>query len=207
MKIIGLFFYHDDMNIAIFGGTFNPVHIVHCRIVRHFMKEYAPAKVHIVPCARSPFKQDQQKIADAHRLAMLHLAFNNPNIIIDDRELRRGGISYSIDTVREIHAEYPHDSLFLIIGGDQAKHFGQWKEYQTIAQLSTILVAERPNYGGAEHLSMLFGTHTYHRILTDELSDHSSSEIRHHRAENIDISDTVPAAVYSYIVQHNLYQQ
>lgn len=206
MKIIGLFFYPDDMNIAIFGGTFNPVHIVHCRIVQQFMKEYAPAKVHIVPCACSPFKQDSYKVTDEHRLAMLHLAFNDPLIIIDDRELQRGGISYSIDTVREIHAEYPHDSLYLIIGGDQAKHFGQWKDYKTIAQLCTILVAERPNYGGAENLSLLFGMNARHTTLAHELSDYSSTEIRHDIGENRDISGIVPTAVYSYIAQHNLYQ-
>jgi nicotinate-nucleotide adenylyltransferase len=207
MKIIGLFFYPDDMNIAIFGGTFNPVHNVHCRIVQQFMQEYAPAQVHVVPCALSPFKQDHYKVADEHRVAMLALAFQDPRIMIDDRELRRGGISYTIDTIREIHTEYPQDGLYLIIGGDQAKRFGEWKEYQAIAELCTIVVAERPDYGGAEHLSMLFGMNAPYVTLAHELSDYSSTEIRQNIGENKDISGIVPAAVYSYIVHHNLYRQ
>lgn len=193
------------MNIAIFGGTFNPLHAAHVSIVQQFIQEFAPALVYVIPCALSPFKQKDLYVADHHRLAMLQLAFSDPHIIVDDRELRRGGISYTIDTLRELRQEHPNHPLYLIIGGDQALHFSQWKDYMMIAQLCTILVAERPHYGGKEHIINILGPHTHVKALPIELSSISSTDIRQDIWHGNDISADIPAAVYSYIKKHNLY--
>jgi len=193
------------MNIAIFGGTFNPPHAAHTAIVQQFIQEFSSPLVYVIPCALSPFKQKDLYVADHHRLAMLHLAFSDSRIIVDDRELRRGGISYTIDTVRELSQENSGHPLYLIIGGDQAQRFDQWKDFTELAQLCTILVAERPHYGGKEHIVNILGPDARVRSLSLELSSLSSTDIREDISHAIELSAEIPAAVYSYIKNHNLY--
>lgn len=194
------------MNRGIFGGTFNPLHNKHCEIIEAFLSNYSDSVLHIIPCSLSPFKTNEHGIEDIHRLMMLRQTFaGRNNIIIDDREIRKGGVSYSIDTVNELRLSYPHDKLFLIIGGDQAKRFGEWKDYKLISESVTILVAERPSYGGVEALTALLKNNRV-RQLTTTTSDLSSTYIRDCIVQGTPISNYVPIQVSRYITDNNLYK-
>lgn len=196
------------MNIGIFGGSFNPIHTMHCHIVETFLQQYAPATLHIIPCSLSPFKSNKIPTDDKHRLAMLNLVSQTiPDTIIDDREIRRGGISYTIETIRELKTQYPNDNLYLIIGGDQAKRFSEWKNYKKIVNEARILIAERYGYGGFESIRQLFAEQNDCIIrLKVEISDVSSSMIRNRLKNNESIVGLVPDGVEDYIHEHSLYK-
>lgn len=194
------------MNIGIFGGTFNPLHNVHCHIIEKFLEQYAPAIVHIIPCSLSPFKSKELLIDDKHRLEMLTLVFRSPDIVIDDREIRRGGISYTIETIKELKGIYPDDTLYLIIGGDQAKRFSEWKDYSQIVHFAEILIAERYGFGGFELIKQLFPESNSIKSLSVEVSDLSSSMIRNRVQHNETIDAFVPKQIADYIQEHSLYK-
>lgn len=195
------------MNIGIFGGSFNPPHTMHCHIMESFLQQYAPARLYIIPCARSPFKSKELLIDDKHRLKMLNLVFQAPDTVIDDREIRRGGISYTIETIKELKNMYPNDTLYLIIGGDQAKRFSEWKDYSDIANNARIIIAERQGFGGFESIKQLLpGRGDYLKSLNVDVSDISSSMIRNRIWNNESIRGFVSTGVEDYIREHSLYK-
>jgi nicotinate-nucleotide adenylyltransferase len=121
---------------------------------------------------------------------------------VDDRELRRGGLSYMIDTVRELKNEQAGIELFLIIGADQVEIFSSWRDWRGILELASPVVVGRPGHeadGGPSELQA--------RMLQVDLSPMtvSSSEVRRRLAQGQGVRELVPAAVLRYIEEHDLY--
>lgn len=127
------------MNIGIYGGSFNPVHYGHVNVARLAIEQLALDRLLVVPANVSPFKADGA--ADAprfpwDRLEMVRNAFSSmEKVVVDERELRRGGVSYAIDTVREIAAENPGAKLYFIIGEDSVEGLPRWKDSEELAKL------------------------------------------------------------------------
>ena len=162
------------MRIGIYGGSFNPVHNGHLQVARSAMSELALDRLLVVPAAINPFKAGKAGTSRFDRLLLARLAFNGmAGVTVDDRELRRGGVSYSIDTVREIAAENPGAELFFIIGEDSLAGLPRWKNADELSKLCTFKAFERTR--------------------------ESSTEVRERLASGMPVDDLVPAAVAAFI--------
>jgi len=132
------------MRIGILGGSFNPTHIGHLIIAECAREVLGLDKVFFIPCNQPPHKSNQTLASVKDRLNMLKLSLKgNPYFEALDNELRRGGISYTVDTLREIKRDFPRARLFLIIGADLARQFHSWEKPGSIKDLSRIVVVNR----------------------------------------------------------------
>ena len=127
------------MKIGIYGGSFNPVHLGHVGVARRAIADLSLDRLAVVPTALSPFKVDcgeDWTQALWNRAELVEAAFRGvEKTAVDLREIRRGGVSYAIDTVREIAAENPGVELFFIIGEDSVEGLPQWKDYAELSRL------------------------------------------------------------------------
>jgi nicotinate-nucleotide adenylyltransferase len=192
--------------LGLFGGAFDPPHVAHVALAQAAVSQLALDELRVCPTGRAWHKS--RPLSDAHhRLAMAQLAFSEvPRVVVDDRELRREGPTYTIDTLRELHHEHPQDTLVLVIGADQADTFDQWRESDEIARLAIISVAVRPRAdepAGTVDASRLPGGQ-WVPISLPPLSV-SATDIRARRASGLGIDHLVPASVARYIDQHHLY--
>jgi len=192
--------------VGVFGGAFDPPHNAHVALARTAMAQLRLDELRIVPTGQAWHKP--RALSDAaHRLAMAELAFANvPGARIDDRELRRTGASYTIDTLRELRAADPAAELVLLMGEDQALAFTTWREWQAIARLATLAVAQRgagPVGAGLQALQALPGVRA--EALQLPLMAESATDIRARAAAGLAIDHLVPAGVASYIARHHLY--
>jgi nicotinate-nucleotide adenylyltransferase len=128
---------------AVLGGTFDPVHRGHVAMARHLVEQRLAARVIVVPAWLSPHKEANTAPA-ADRLAMVELAFAGTAAVdIDRREIDRGRVCYTIDTLRELRDEYPGDLLRLVIGADNLAAFSAWKHPKRIQQIAEIVIYPR----------------------------------------------------------------
>ena len=132
--------------IGLFGGTFDPVHCGHLRTAFELWQELRLAEVRFVPTGNPPHRE--QLYADAQlRIAMVRAAIaDQPGFLVDDREVRRGGVSYSVDTLTELRAEHPQRSLCLLLGMDAFLGLPGWHRWRELLSLAHIVVAHRPGW-------------------------------------------------------------
>lgn len=125
------------MRIAIFGGSFDPVHNGHVGIARKALAELSLDRLFVVPAAVSPFKTSSSpRLSDEVRLKCIHAAFAGvAGVVVDARELEKGGVSYAIDTVREYALEFPGAEIYFIIGEDSVEGLPRWKDYDELKKL------------------------------------------------------------------------
>ena len=191
------------MKICLFGGTFDPPHIGHLLIAQTVCEAEGFDKVVFIPANRSPNKKVATLQKD--RVDMLELAVEgNPNFEISDLEIRRGGVSYTIDTLRAFKDELidKNDEISYLIGSDSLLDFKNWKEPKEIIERSNVIVAIRPGFRPSDIPSwLLHGVH-FANIPRFEIS---SSNIRKRWAEDKTIRYMVTLPVWEYINKHNLY--
>lgn len=141
------------MKIGIFGGSFNPVHSGHVGLARKAVEELALDRLVVMPAATSPFKTDAKGdvLAPELRLMLVRAAFNGiEKVEVDDRELRRGGVSYAIDTVREIAAENPGAEIIFLVGEDSLEGLPHWKDYDELVKLCSFKAYPRTSESSTE---------------------------------------------------------
>lgn len=142
------------MRIGIYGGSFNPVHYGHVNVARTAVADLSLDRLIVVPAHVSPFKVGASDGAYAppwDRLAGVRAAFAAvEKAVVDDREIRRGGVSYAIDTVREIAAENPGAELFFVIGEDSVEGLPRWKEIDALRRLVTFKAYPRTRESSTE---------------------------------------------------------
>ena len=134
--------------LGVFGGTFDPPHRGHLAVAQAAQRTFALDRVLLV-VANDPWKKspDRAITPAADRLAMVQaLARDQAGLEVSDREIRRGGPSYTVVTLRELAAAHPGSELFLIIGRDLVDDFSSWHESVEIGRLATIVVVDRPGY-------------------------------------------------------------
>ena len=130
--------------IGIYGGSFNPPHIGHIQTARYALEALGLSKLLLIPCYAPPHKTlAQGTLRPQQRLQMLQLCATMPGIEVSDIELRRGGQSYTVDTVLQLRREYPDGELVLCMGSDMLAIFRQWREYRTILENVTLAVFYR----------------------------------------------------------------
>jgi nicotinate-nucleotide adenylyltransferase len=136
------------MKLGIYGGSFDPVHLGHLLVARAALEELALDKIFFVPAAQSPFKPGSKPAPDDFRLRLLRLALaGRPEYELDDQEIRRGGPSYTVDTLRAYARKFPGAELFYLIGADNAAKLNEWRAPAELAALAQFVAAPRP--GGA----------------------------------------------------------
>ncbi|MCQ2513342.1 MAG: nicotinate-nucleotide adenylyltransferase, partial [Lachnospiraceae bacterium] len=132
------------MKIGILGGTFDPIHYGHLILAETAYDRFHLDKVLIMP-AGDPYFKDLDKVgADLHRAEMTKIAiWDNPHFEYSDLELKREGNTYTVDTLRILHEEYPNDELFFIIGSDTLYQMEKWNRPEEIFSLATFLTSTR----------------------------------------------------------------
>ena len=196
------------MNIAIFGGTFNPVHKEHINIAKAAIKELALDKLIVVPTFTPPHKNIVPAPAE-DRLDMLKIAFKNvKNAVVSDFEIKNGGKSYSYITAEHFAAEYPQAKLYFIVGDDMLSDFKTWRNPERILSVAELAVFGRESYAADRSYEKKYFSERFHKGFT-ELSycgkDDSSTEIRVYSALGLDVSDKTDEGVARYIKEKGLY--
>ena len=129
--------------VGILGGTFDPVHNGHLRSALECLQQFDFDHVRLIPSARPPHRTQPQATPE-QRMMMLHLAIkNSQQFIVDDRELKREGASYTIDTLRSLKAESPETALYLILGTDAFNYLSTWHQWQQLLDFCHIIAMQR----------------------------------------------------------------
>ena len=132
--------------IGIFGGTFDPIHFGHLRTAFELLQELRLAEVRFMPAGNPPHRE--ATVANSElRLQMVRAATQGqPGFVVDDREIRREGLSYSVDTMRTLRADFPERSLCLIVGMDAFLGLPKWHQWRDLLELVHVVVAHRPGW-------------------------------------------------------------
>ena len=151
--------------IGILGGTFDPVHFGHLRTALDVMQGVGLAEVRFIPLHRAVHRE-QPQTPGSLRLQMLQLAIaDQPGFVVDDRELRRRGDSYMVDTLDSLRDDVGQQPLCLILGGDAFRHFLSWRQPRVILQLAHLVVMQRPSHERIDDPQL-------RRLLEDHRADH-----------------------------------
>lgn len=187
--------------IGLFGGSFNPVHLGHLLVAQSAREELQLSRLFFVPAAQSPFKPDMVLAPAADRLRLLRLALaGQTNCEIDDQEIRRGGVSYSIDTVRDYIRRFAAAQFFYLIGTDHVAQLPKWREAGELARLVEFVVIPRPGQTPAPLPTPFRG-----RTLSGYPLGVSSSQIRERVKAGLPIELLVGPAVAEAIRNNRLY--
>jgi nicotinate-nucleotide adenylyltransferase len=201
------------MRLGLYGGSFDPVHYGHLLLAECCREELQLDAVWFLPAAISPFKKEQSQTPPRHRVEMLKLALAGHEAMhVSTLEIDRGGVSYTVDTLNEIHRQQPEAELFFLMGADSLRDLPTWREPALICELAIPVVAARANHGevdydvlreivSAERLDMI----RRHKV-TVPLVDLSSTDLRRRVAEGKSIRYRTPRAVEKYIQTHGLYR-
>jgi nicotinate-nucleotide adenylyltransferase len=183
------------MRIGIYGGTFDPVHHGHLILARQALEEFKLDRLVFVPAAESPFKIHNHTVPATDRLAMLKLAIRDEDRFeVDALEIERGGVSYSIDTVKMFRSREPEAELFFLVGEDNAYRLTEWHRFEELKKMVGFVVLSR---------SEDFQSPEY--PVVQRRIEISSTEIRNRVANGESITYLVPESVKRYIEQHQLY--
>jgi nicotinate-nucleotide adenylyltransferase len=195
-------------SLGILGGTFNPPHLGHLAIARHALAELGLARVVLVPAGTPPHKAVADDPGPQRRLEMCRLLLDGvAGVSVCALELERDGPSYTVDTLRAIHASHPEAELTFIVGADIAGTLPAWREPEQLLELAELAVAARPGSdrdGVLDALASLGGDARV-RFLDAPLLDASSSDVRERAGAGEPIEQLVGASVAGYIAEHGLY--
>ena len=202
--------------ICILGGTFDPIHYGHLRPAREAMAALGCGTLHVIPSAQPPHRPAPVASA-AQRLRMVELAVAEfPGFRADDRELRRGGPSYTVLTLESLRAEYGAQSLCLLMGMDVFLGFESWHRWQDILDLAHLVVLTRPGWttdgmaawaqercGDKEILSRSAAGHLFFLVVDPQ--NISATRIRAALAQGDTVGGLLPEAVREFICQNKIY--
>jgi nicotinate-nucleotide adenylyltransferase len=190
-----------EQKIGLFGGSFDPVHLGHLLVAQAACEEAGLDRLFFIPAAQSPFKPDSAPASAAERLRLLRLALaGQSHYEIDEQELKRGGISYTIDTVRDYARRFPQAKFFYLIGADHAPSLPKWREAEELAGLVEFLAIPRPGQADAVFAPPFRG-----RTLKGWPLDVSASQIRERVKARRRIDHLTPPAVAEAIHNYHLY--
>ena len=196
--------------IGILGGSFNPPHLAHLVCASEAAAQLSLDRVLLTPVATPPHKEAEQDPGPQVRLELCRLAIaGDERLGVCDLEVKRGGPSYTVDTLRELHARTPEDDLTFIVGGDIALGLPSWHEPEAVLGLARLAVAERSGSGREEITTLLaerFGETSAPVFFDMPRLDISSSQIRRRVAHGDPIRYLVPDDVAEHIARGRLYR-
>lgn len=199
-------------NIGIFGGTFNPVHKGHAKLLKSVMEAVEFDKIIVLPDRIPPHKRADDLVSGEDRYNMCRLAFGGiENVQVSDWELKQSGKSYSVLTLRHFHNIYPNDKLFFIMGSDMLLSFHEWYCYEEILELAALICISRENKATVEKLKDYAQKLTEKNgeviILETEPFEASSTQIRDNLKKGLDCSCYLEENVVQYIEAKKLYHE
>lgn len=206
--------------LALFGGTFDPVHYGHLRCADEARQQLALEQLYLLPSGIPPHR-DAPRASVKQRLEMLHLSMPEfPQLKIDDRETRRSGPSYMVDTLKEFRSTYPERLLLLLIGQDAVNHLHGWYHWQALFDLTHIVILTRPGTKVEYRQDVAKQIQCRSFENTEEIFHSQAGGVLNLKVSSIDISATtiksiirlgrspqsmLPAAVLDYINENKLY--
>jgi nicotinate-nucleotide adenylyltransferase len=201
------------MRIAVLGGTFNPPHLAHLLCASEAADQLGLDRVILMPVFSPPHKEVPEEPGPEVRLELCELAIaGDERLAVSRLEIDRGGPSFTVDTLRELHGRHPEHELIFIVGGDMAVSLPTWKDPRTVLELATLGVAERsgaPRRDITERLTAEYGDDVSDRLTFFDMPrmDISSSEVRRRVAAGRTIRYLVPDLVADHIAEHGLYRR
>ncbi|MGM8364646.1 nicotinate-nucleotide adenylyltransferase [Virgibacillus sp. W0181] len=187
------------MQIGILGGTFDPPHMGHLIIAEEVKNALQLDEIWFIPSYDPPHK-NKAMIDANHRINMLQLAIQgNDHFKLNTLEIDRSGISYTVDTIKELKEEYPGYTFYFIIGADMVEYLPKWKHVDELVKLMNFVGVERPG----------FQVETSYPLLEVDIPvfDISSSFIRERLRNNQTVTYLIPERVNTYIKERRLYEE
>ncbi|MES2910373.1 MAG: nicotinate (nicotinamide) nucleotide adenylyltransferase [Pseudomonadota bacterium] len=200
----------EQKRIGVFGGAFDPPHNAHLELAKVAITQLALDELRVVPTGHAWHKARTLSSAE-HRLAMTRLAFDGMSrVVVDEREMRRAGPTFTIDTLEVLQSENPGAQLYLIMGADQFAAFQQWHRWQAILGLAIICIAGRATSTVTQAQTEAYGAlKTRFLPLSLPPMTVSATQIRQLLASGAgtsdDINELVPEAVARYISANRVY--
>ena len=200
--------------LGVYGGAFDPPHRAHTELAHAAVAQLQLDALHILPTGQA-WHKDRPLTPAADRLAMTRLAFQNvPKARVDDREIKRAGPTYTVDTLRELKAQFPQAQLYLLLGDDQRRALPSWHQIEEIGRLAIICAAGRDaavqawsdSNTGTPPAALSPSFDARIQSLKMPLMPHSATDIRSLVTTDRNISGLVPPAVERYIHEHHLYR-
>lgn len=193
------------MKIGILGGTFDPPHLGHLIVAEYVRERLGLERVIFVPAVIPPHKQQRPDITPPEgRMEMVRRAIaGNPSFDLSDIEVRRGGISFTVDTLKELRMRHPSDELYLLLGMDNVRDFSTWKDPDMIKRMARVVIMTRPGYQIGPEARKDVKTMTLCEVPDIGIS---SREIRTLVAHGESVRYMVPTSVLEYMTEHRLYQ-
>lgn len=211
-----------DRAFAVFGGTFDPIHLAHVACAHYVLKHCAVREVQLMPC-HLPAHRASPGVSAEHRAAMVQLAIEHiPGLSLQSLELNKHSPSYTVDSLRLLREQYPRGGLLFVMGMDSLAYFKQWHQWQSILQLAHLVVCQRPGTtaedGDCPALLEQFGTTSLQdlhlldsgkiMLLDNPPFDLSATRIRtllEKKPQSSELSQLLSAEVLQYIKSERLY--
>lgn len=192
------------MRIGVFGGTFDPPHVGHLLLAADAREALQLDRLIFIPAGTQPFKLGTPPVASGQdRLEMVRLAVaDDANYAVDDAEINRRGLSYTVDTLEHLSERFKGAQLFLLMGQDALAGFPQWRNPERIRELATLAAMERSGTPGPRSEVAAEGVVT----VSTRCVDVSSTEIRERRRAKKSIKGFVPESVERFIEARGLYR-
>jgi len=192
------------VRIGVFGGTFDPPHVGHLLLAADAREALQLDRLIFIPAGTQPFKLGTPPVASGQdRLEMVRLAVaDDANYAVDDAEINRRGLSYTVDTLEHLSERFKGAQLFLLMGQDALAGFPQWRNPERIRELATLAAMERSGTPGPRSEVAAEGVVTVSTLCVDV----SSTEIRERRRAKKSIKGFVPESVERFIEARGLYR-
>jgi nicotinate-nucleotide adenylyltransferase len=192
------------VKIGFLGGSFDPVHFGHLLAAQDAYEQYKLDRLVIVPALQAPLKPSDMQSTAEDRLAMIKAATEwDTRFEVSDVELRRGGVSYTVDSARHFRSIYPRDELYWVIGGDQLPQLHRWKDIAELAKLVEFIFLERPGFP-------VRATPDIPGLKLHRCDGHllaiSSTELRERTRRHLSLDYFVPHKAIVYIREKGLYR-
>jgi len=200
--------------IALFGGTFDPVHLGHTIVAAAAAEHISAEKIILIPAKRSPLKSFQPQASDIDRFNMISIAVaGEKKFVVSDYELTREAPSYTLDTVRQFQAQYGGEtSVYWLVGADSIDELPNWHRIDELIDECNLCVMYRagckqPDFAGFESLwGSLQIEKLRQNVIPTPLVDISSTEVRKRLKTGQDVTQMLHPEVLRYIKEHHLYQ-
>ena len=196
------------MRIGVFGGTFDPPHVGHLILAADAFEALRLDKLFFVPAKAQPLKVDRPAVGTAaERLEMVRLAIaGDSRYAVDDTEIKRDGLSFTVDTLEGLSGRFEGAKLFLLLGEDSLASFDRWRKPERIRELATLAVMYRARAGGGTKTARPSLKRKGVETLSTRQVDVSSTEIRQRLSDGRSIRGFVPESVEKFIASRRLYK-
>lgn len=213
------------MRVGIFGGSFNPPHLGHLNLMSSVQKKAGLEKVFVIPTYENPLKHPVEGPTPEQRLELVKVAISQygEQFVVDDQEIRRKGVSFTIDTIRNYRKDYAAEDLFFIVGADSFETFPEWKNFKNILEESNLIVATRPGHQlpqsidelpsalqplvaefDLNYIELTTGRNIQFMTLKDV--DVSATDLRKRLRTGRSLEKYLPLGVENHVREHKYYQ-